>query len=59
VLQVAIAWLLSQPVITAPIVGANSVEQLQNSLGAVDFRLSSDEMEQLERASGGTYLWND
>jgi aryl-alcohol dehydrogenase-like predicted oxidoreductase len=59
VLQVALAWLISQPVITAPIVGANSVEQLQNSLGAVDLQLSPDEMEQLERASGGAYLWND
>lgn len=59
VLQVALAWLLSQPVITAPIIGANSVEQLQASLGAVGFRLSPEEMQRLDEASGGSFNWND
>lgn len=51
--QVALSWLLSQPVVTAPIIGANTVEQLEESLGAVGFRLRSEEMEQLDQASGG------
>lgn len=51
VAQVALAWLLTQPVITAPIIGANSVEQLQESLGAAGLRLSGEEMEALSAAS--------
>lgn len=42
--QTALAWLLSQPVITAPIVGANTVGQLKEILGACGFRLSAEEM---------------
>jgi aryl-alcohol dehydrogenase-like predicted oxidoreductase len=49
--QVALAWLLSNPLVTAPIVGANSVEQLQGSLAAVGFRLSGEEMETLDELS--------
>lgn len=59
VLQIALAWQLSQPVITAPIIGANSVEQLRESLGAVGLRLSAEEMRRLDEASGGPYNWNE
>jgi aryl-alcohol dehydrogenase-like predicted oxidoreductase len=51
VLQVALAWLLTSPLVTAPIVGANTVEQLQASLGAVGFRLTPAEMEVLDDLS--------
>ncbi len=59
VAQVALAWILTQPVVTAPIVGANTVEQLRENLGAVGLRLSADEMALLETASGGPFSWND
>jgi aryl-alcohol dehydrogenase-like predicted oxidoreductase len=49
--QVALAWQLSQPIITAPIVGARTVEQLEESLGAVGLRLTPEEMELLNKAS--------
>ena len=49
--QVALAWLLSQPVITAPIVGARTLEQLEESLGAIGFRLTASEMKVLDEAS--------
>jgi aryl-alcohol dehydrogenase-like predicted oxidoreductase len=49
--QVALAWLLGQPLVTAPIVGANTVEQLRASLGAVEFRLSAEELVRLNEAS--------
>jgi aryl-alcohol dehydrogenase-like predicted oxidoreductase len=49
--QIALAWLLSQPVITAPIIGANSVEQLHESLGAAGVRLSAEEMDELNKVS--------
>ena len=48
VAQTALAWLLTQPVITAPIIGANSVEQLAESLGAAGVRLNGEEMDALE-----------
>jgi aryl-alcohol dehydrogenase-like predicted oxidoreductase len=51
VLQVALAWLLTNPLVTSPIVGANSVEQLQGSLEAVGFRLSDEEMNTLNQLS--------
>ncbi len=51
-IEVALAWQLSQPVITAPIIGANTVEQLQPSLAAAGLRLTTDEMETLNKATG-------
>ena len=42
--QVAISWVLAQPDITSPIVGATSAEQLRQSLPAVDLPLDADEM---------------
>jgi len=47
VLQMALGWLLTNPVVTSPIIGANTVEQLGESLGAVGLRLSREEMEAL------------
>jgi aryl-alcohol dehydrogenase-like predicted oxidoreductase len=43
--QVASAWVLAQPGVTAPIVGATSPEQLRYSLPATDLRLDAEEME--------------
>jgi len=51
VTAVSLAWLLAQPGMTAPIIGANSVEQLQASLAAVDLKLAP---EQLTRLSDST-----
>ncbi|NOK63001.1 MAG: aldo/keto reductase [Chloroflexi bacterium AL-W] len=49
--QVALAWLLSRPNITAPIIGANSTEQLNTSLAAINVKLSDEQIQQLEKAS--------
>ncbi len=49
--QIALAWQLAQPVITSPIIGANSVEQLGESLGAVGLHLTEEEMDALNEAS--------
>ncbi len=57
--QVALAWLLSRPPITAPIVGANTVAQLEELLGAAGLRLTPEEVGLLDAASGGTFAWND
>ncbi len=49
--QVALAWLLGKPYITAPIIGANSVKQLQESLGVVGFRLPEEDLQFLDEVS--------
>jgi aryl-alcohol dehydrogenase-like predicted oxidoreductase len=49
--QVALAWLLANPVVSAPIVGANSLEQLRASLGAVGLRLDAEEKQALDELS--------
>jgi 1-deoxyxylulose-5-phosphate synthase len=46
--QVALAWLLRQPAVTAPIVGATKPEHLEDAIAAVDVELSDDEAVQLE-----------
>jgi aryl-alcohol dehydrogenase-like predicted oxidoreductase len=51
VAQTALAWLLTQPVITSPIIGANSVDQLKDSLGVVGNRLTPQQMQRLDEAS--------
>lgn len=48
--QVALAWLLSKPVVTTPIVGASRSEQLEDAIAAVDLTLSSLEIAELETA---------
>jgi len=48
---VSLAWLLAQPVITAPIIGANSIIHLQQSLAALDITLSSTHLAQLDEVS--------
>jgi aryl-alcohol dehydrogenase-like predicted oxidoreductase len=49
--QVAINWLLQRPGVTAPIVGARTLEQLEANLGAAGWQLDERAMEQLNRAS--------
>jgi 1-deoxyxylulose-5-phosphate synthase len=46
--QVALAWLLHQPGITAPIVGVRSVAHLEQAVGALDLSLSQEERQYLE-----------
>ena len=46
--QTALAWLLTRPVVTSAIVGANAVEQLTETFGVVGYRLSADEMKALD-----------
>lgn len=46
--QVALAWLLSKPAVTAPIIGASRAEQFADLVKAVDVTLSDDEMTLLE-----------
>ncbi len=46
--QVALAWLLAKPVVTAPIVGATKLSHLEDAVAAVDVRLDDDVVARLE-----------
>lgn len=51
VAQVAIAWLLHQPVVSSVIVGARQADQLADNLGAVDVELTGEELSRLDELS--------
>ncbi|HSB00780.1 MAG TPA: aldo/keto reductase [Anaerolineales bacterium] len=46
--DVALAWLLTNPVVTAPIIGPRTLEQLTDSLRALKIKCSKADMEKLE-----------
>ena len=47
--QIALAWMLADSVITSPIIGATSIEQLNENLGAVHIKLEEDEVALLNK----------
>jgi aryl-alcohol dehydrogenase-like predicted oxidoreductase len=49
--QGAVAWVTQQPGVTSTILGARTVEQLDDNLGAADVVLSDEEMQRLDKAS--------
>jgi aryl-alcohol dehydrogenase-like predicted oxidoreductase len=49
--QVALAWMLANPLVTSPIIGPRSLEQLEDNLGAAGKRLNEDEKALLDRAT--------
>lgn len=51
VAQVALAWLLHQPVVTSVIIGAKKMNQLKDNLGAMDVKLDAEDLKQLDEAS--------
>src|SRR5580700_9941686 len=46
--QIALAWLRSQPVVTAPLVGANKTAQIDDAVASLDIELTADELTLLE-----------
>ena len=51
VARIALAWLLHRPWVTSVIIGAKTVEQLDDNLAAVDVRLTPEELERLDKVS--------
>jgi aryl-alcohol dehydrogenase-like predicted oxidoreductase len=49
--QIALAWMLSDPVITSPIIGPRTMDQLEDNLGTAGLRLTDDEKQMLDEAS--------
>jgi len=46
--QIALAWMLQKPHISAPIIGATKMEHLDQAIAALDLQLSADEIKRLE-----------
>jgi aryl-alcohol dehydrogenase-like predicted oxidoreductase len=46
--QIALAWMLSKPNITSPIIGATKLPHLEDAIAALEVELSSEEVERLE-----------
>ena len=62
--DVALAWLLHQPAVTAPIIGPRTMDQLTGSLRALEIKFSEDQLKRLDEiwpGPGGTapeaYAW--
>jgi aryl-alcohol dehydrogenase-like predicted oxidoreductase len=49
--QVALAWLLGRPAVTSVILGARTLEQLEDNLGSVDVHLTTEQVARLDTAS--------
>lgn len=49
--QIALAWMLSDPLITSPIIGPRNLDQLQDNLNAAGLRLAPEEKAMLDQAS--------
>lgn len=54
--QVALAWILAHPEVTVAISGADTFEQLEQNLGALDVKLTADDLQQLNDASAGLHM---
>jgi aryl-alcohol dehydrogenase-like predicted oxidoreductase len=51
VAQIAIAWLLAKQAVSSVLVGASKLHQLEDNLGAINVKLSSDEIVELDAAT--------
>jgi aryl-alcohol dehydrogenase-like predicted oxidoreductase len=51
--DVALAWLLHNPVVTAPIIGPRTLDQLDTAMGALDVRLDAEVLAQLDEIFPG------
>jgi aryl-alcohol dehydrogenase-like predicted oxidoreductase len=49
--SLAVAWVMSNPSITAPIIGARNLEQLEPSLSALDIKLTQEQRNEISRLS--------
>ncbi|MCK7483343.1 MAG: aldo/keto reductase [Candidatus Moduliflexus flocculans] len=46
--QIALAWMLNKPHITAPIIGATKMDHLEQAIAALEIKLADDEVKRLE-----------
>ncbi|MGW0837906.1 aldo/keto reductase [Streptomyces prunicolor] len=55
--QIALAWLRHQPVVTAPLVGAGSIGQIDDAVASLDVELTDDEVRELEAPYTPRHDW--
>ncbi|WP_406123491.1 aldo/keto reductase [Streptomyces sp. NBC_00989] len=55
--QIALAWLRHQPVVTAPLVGAGSIRQIDDAVASLDVELTDDEVRELEAPYTPRHDW--
>jgi aryl-alcohol dehydrogenase-like predicted oxidoreductase len=55
--QIALNWLLQRPTVASAIVGARNEEQLKQNLGAVGWKLTSEQIAKLDKASDVTPIY--
>jgi aryl-alcohol dehydrogenase-like predicted oxidoreductase len=48
--QVALAWIVQKPFVTAPIIGASKSQHFEDAIAALTLKLDAGEIEQLESA---------
>lgn len=53
--ETTIAWTLQNPAVTAAIVGMRSATQVKGVIGALDYRLSSEEIAEIDRLHTAVY----
>ncbi|KIO16384.1 hypothetical protein M407DRAFT_232521 [Tulasnella calospora MUT 4182] len=46
--QIGVAWLLSKPFVTAPIVGSTSIDKLKDLIGGISVQLTEDEVKSID-----------
>ncbi|HZF16282.1 MAG TPA: aldo/keto reductase [Steroidobacteraceae bacterium] len=52
--QISLAWLLTRPTVSSLLIGASSIKQLDDNLGATNVKLEADDLAQLEAATQPT-----
>jgi aryl-alcohol dehydrogenase-like predicted oxidoreductase len=57
--QLALAWVLAEPRITCPIIGARSLDQLEDSLGGLQIKLTPEERAQIPAVPSGRWVGED
>ncbi|GAB4488961.1 MAG: aldo/keto reductase [Anaerolineales bacterium] len=50
--QIALAWMLANPLISSPIIGPNKMEQLTDNLNALNVHLTAEELQTLNQTTG-------
>ncbi|GAA3545175.1 aldo/keto reductase [Streptomyces osmaniensis] len=55
--QIALAWLRRQPVVTAPLVGAGSIQQIDDAVASLDIELTDDDVRDLQAPYTPRYDW--
>lgn len=56
--QIGLAWLMANPAITSPIIGASKLEQLEENMGVLGHSLPSETVARISEASKPDWLRN-